>query len=53
MMAEYINKGKIIGGGKVKKAILDNLTLVPKINKESKINKLKVQIRLRQNQEGF
>lgn len=47
MLGELINKGKIIGGGKLKKAIMDNVDLVPKIDKASKINKQKVQVRLR------
>lgn len=33
MMAEYINKGKIVGGGKVKRALVNNLDLMPNINK--------------------
>lgn len=47
MIAEYINIGKIVGGGKVKRAIMDHLECIPPIEKSSKINKQKVQIRLR------
>lgn len=48
MLGEFINKGKIIGGGKLKRAIMDCVDLIPKIDKNSKINKQKVQVRLRQ-----
>ena len=33
MTAEYVNTGKIQGGGKVKRIIMDNLNLLPEIRK--------------------
>lgn len=33
MTAEYVNTGKIQGGGKVKKIIMDNLDLLPEIRR--------------------
>ncbi len=39
--------GKIVGGGKLKRAVLDNLESLPQISKTSKINKQTIQIRLR------
>ncbi len=47
MLSEWINMGKIVGGGKLKRVILDNQSCIPKIDKKSKINKEIVQIRLR------
>ena len=46
MTGEYINTGKIQGGGKIKRLIISNLDLLPNIDKLSKINKQSVQIRL-------
>jgi 16S rRNA C967 or C1407 C5-methylase (RsmB/RsmF family) len=53
MIAELCNTGKIVGGGQLKKILLEHQHLLPKIQKESKINKQTVQVRLRRNDEGF
>lgn len=47
IVAEYLNVGKIVGGGKLKKIVMDNLSILPDIQVESKINKQVVNIRLR------
>ena len=47
MMGEYINTGKIIGGGKLKRVLLEFKQEIPKIDRESKISKPVVQLRLR------
>lgn len=31
IVAEYINVGKIVGGGKLKKIIMDNLAILPEV----------------------
>ena len=49
MMGEYINTGKIIGGGKLKRVLLEFKQEIPKIDRESKISKPVVQLRLRNN----
>ena len=33
MTGEYINTGKIQGGGKIKRIILENINLLPEIRK--------------------
>ena len=52
MTAEFLNMGKIIGGGKLKKLIMDNQDLMPKLSRGSKINKLVIQLRLRHGIQG-
>ena len=47
MMGEYLNTGKIIGGGKLKRVLLEYKQEIPKIGRESKISKPVVQLRLR------
>ena len=49
MMGEYANTGKIIGGGKLKRLLVDNIDVIPKIDLKSKISKPIVQLRLRTN----
>lgn len=49
MIAEFLNVGKIVGGGKLKKIIMDNIAIMPDIDVQSKINKQTVHIRLRNN----
>lgn len=49
MMGEYVNTGKIIGGGKLKRLLMDNINVIPKIDLKSKISKPIVQLRLRKN----
>lgn len=46
MLGEFINTGKIVGGGKLKRVLTDFHHLLPPIA-HSKINKRTVQIRLR------
>ena len=46
LMGEYISKAKIIGGGKLKKIIVENKHLLPNIDVQSKINKSIVQMRV-------
>ena len=53
MMAELINIGKIVGGGQLKRIIVEHQHLLPKLEKQSKINKQKVQIRLRRIDKDF
>jgi len=45
-----MNVGKIVGGGRIKKVILENMALLPDIKVESKINRSVVNIRLRKGQ---
>lgn len=45
MLAEFINTGKIVGGGKIKKLIIDNSSIL-NIPLKSKIIKSNVQIRV-------
>jgi len=33
MMGEYVNTGKIIGGGKLKRLIVENKDVVPQIDR--------------------
>jgi hypothetical protein len=47
MVAELINVGKIAGGGKLKRIIMENQPILPSISVQSKINKQSVDIRLR------
>lgn len=49
MIAEFLNVGKIVGGGKLKKIIMNNIAIMPDIDVQSKINKQTVHIRLRNN----
>ena len=53
MLAEYINTGRIIGGGKLKRAITQNMDCLPQVDTASKINKRVVQVRLRRNHPQF
>lgn len=53
MLGEFINTGKIVGGGKLKRAIMDNRDCIPLIDKSSKINKQTVQLRLRTSSAAF
>lgn len=46
LIGEYISQGKIVGGGKLKKIIIENVSLLPKIDVRTKINKSIIQIRL-------
>jgi hypothetical protein len=48
MLGEFINTGKIVGGGKIKKIILTNADKL-NIPIKSKITKSNVQIRVRNN----
>ena len=47
MMGEFINTGKLVGGGKLKKMVVDYVEYLPKVEKESKMSKSIVQVRLR------
>lgn len=50
MLAEFINTGKIVGGGKIKRLIVGNVDRIPEEigrGKARKINKGRVQIRVR------
>jgi len=51
MMGEYVNTGKIIGGGKLKRLIVENKDVVPQIDRQSKISKPIVQLRIRKTSE--
>lgn len=53
MMAEYLNMGKIIGGGKIKRLIVKFHHILPKLEKQSKINRNIVQVRLRKVSSGY
>ena len=48
MLAEFINTGKIVGGGKIKKLIVSNAEKLD-IPIKSKIIKSNVQLRVRNN----
>lgn len=47
LIAELISVGKISGGGQLKKMIVDHQHLLPQLQKESRINKQTIQIRVR------
>lgn len=53
MIAELVNTGKIVGGGQLKRIILEHQHLIPHIEKQSKINKQTVQVRIRQYHRDF
>lgn len=53
MIAELVNTGKIVGGGQLKRIIIEHQHLIPHIEKQSKINKQTVQVRIRQNHKDF
>lgn len=48
MVAEQINVGKIVGGGQLKRIIMENQDLMPQLDVSSKFNKNAVQVRVRQ-----
>lgn len=50
MLAEYLNTGKIIGGGKIKRVIIENADKL-NIPIKSKIIKSNVQLRVRHNED--
>lgn len=49
MLAEYINTGRIVGGGKIKRLIMDHIDRMPEELKKGKVRKVskgRVQIRV-------
>ena len=47
MMGEFINTGRIVGGGKLKRILMEHKESLPDIKISSKISKPIVQLRLR------
>jgi hypothetical protein len=47
LVGEFINVGKIVGGGRLKRLVVHNQDLIPAIDRQSKIIKEVIQLRIR------